>query len=88
MSLCEPNPDDIFAQLESQFSDFEELEVANDVNVQEIPDTELGIKIVEIDQKLSDMENLHRRNPNTEEARDLHSLRAALLIEQARRGQR
>lgn len=85
MSVAEPNPDDdVLAAMEAQLDD---LEVPEDIeNVQKIPSPELTMRVQHIDSKLSSMGEL--RQPRTQEGRDLHSTRAALLVELARRNMR
>lgn len=89
MALMEPasgggGDEDVLAALEASLGDVPE---PTDVeNVQEIPLLELQDRLSKIDSTLSTMGEL--RWPRTQQARDLHSTRAALLVELSRRGMR
>lgn len=76
--------DDILKQLAAQLGTLEEPEDVEDVT--KIPDPELGVRVQEIDAQLVEAGQLLQ--PTTQEARDLHSLRGALLIEMSKRGLR
>lgn len=87
-----PDPDlDLDADTAEMFANFEaELAGLDDgVNVRpvtELSDRELLERIDDIRQRLYELGEMQANNPTTDEARDLHSERAALLIEQSRRG--
>jgi hypothetical protein len=76
--------EDVLAYLEAQLSD---VEIPTDVeNVKEVSSPDLGEQLAALDRQLSQMgELLH---PRTQEGRDLHSKRAALLVEMRNRGLR
>lgn len=92
MSVLEPpsGDDDILAAL-----DFEPDETPTVVDVKALNDLELANLLEDTRQKLlgmgemmSDMESTFGTQAATPEARDLHSLRAACLVEMSERGMR
>ena len=85
MSTLEPPEDDVLAGLEAQLADIKVGEVED---VSKIPSLQLAMLVHECDQALTAMGQLLHGNPTTEEAREIHSRRAALLIEMAKRGVR
>lgn len=85
MSVIEPDDDDFFRALEEQMG---AVEVGDVLDVSKIPSPELGIMVKECDKLLADMGQLHVATPTTQSAREVHSKRAALLIEMAKRGLR
>lgn len=90
MSLLEPDDDPetraFFAALEQQMGDVEEPDDVVDVTT--LPSHQLSVLVHEFDRRLSEMGELHAAAPKTEAARQLHSRRAALLVELSRRGLR
>lgn len=84
MSVAEPNDSDILAALEESLGEVPE---PTDIeNVQKIPLLELQHRLSSADQTLSSMGEL--MTPHSQEGRDLHSIRVAILVELSRRGMR
>lgn len=88
--VLEPSDDDILAGL-----DFEPAEDPTAVDVTVLNNLELSNLLEDTRQKLldkgemlSDLESTFGTAPGSPEARDLHSLRAACLVEMAKRGMR
>lgn len=74
------NENDLFAAFEAQCADIE----VNDVeDVSKLSDFELLDRYAKIDEELKAMDQLH--HPRSQEARELHSVRAAIRIEQLKR---
>lgn len=84
MSTLEPDPDDVIARLEAEFTTDIDTSDVEDVTKLEPGALLRQFALVEI--KLRDIgEMMH---PHTDEGRDLHSRRAAYLVEMRRRGLR
>lgn len=84
LSLAEPD-DELFKRFEAQL----DTDIPTDVvDVTTIPDVDLVNRLHELDAELDKSGELMALNPRTQEARDLHSLRAAVLVEMKRRGLR
>lgn len=89
--VLEPNDDDILAAL-----DFEpEDPTPTVVDVKALSNLELSNlledtrqKLLEMGEMLSDMESTFGTEAGSPEARDLHSIRAACLVEMSERGMR
>jgi hypothetical protein len=71
------NLEDLFAQL-----DIEEPEVEDLTKRQSL---DLATELKELDHQLGEMGELHSKAPSTQEARDLHSRRGAIVIELKKR---
>lgn len=80
MAMAEDDPNAILADLESQFEDIEEPWAES---VRDFSDLELSGRFNEVRSRLIELNEM--QDPRTEEGRELHSLRAAYLIEMARR---
>lgn len=90
MTLNPDDPDAVLAEMEKQFEDFEIsadiLDPSKDpTNVQTLSDAELSEAFNIVRDKLIAMNEM-LGEPRTQEGRELHSQRAAYLIEMQRRG--
>jgi len=73
-------PDDPFDQIIAGIDLSEPTDV---VDVSTLSDPEISFEIAKLNNLLIDMGQV--RYPHTQEARDIHSMRNALIVEQARR---
>lgn len=82
---------DVLAELEAQFErDGEEDEHADTldiINFRDLSDYELSCRYNDYRDRLLEMHEMDALNPTSEEARELHSLRAAAILEQRRRAE-
>lgn len=83
-SLATTPEDDILARLDAEFSDMPEPDDVEDLTL--LSDLELTTRFNALRGEMLG-KNMYDSNPATQEGRDQHSLRAALLIEMRRRGQ-
>lgn len=72
--------DELFAAFEAQFED---VTVEGVEDISKLSDFELLDRYAKIDEQLKAMDQLH--HPRSQEARELHSVRAAIRIEQLKR---
>jgi hypothetical protein len=79
--ISDPDPEDIFAQMAGQLAD---ISVPDEQKVTDMATLQLADRLSEIDHELVDRKEL--LNPTTQEARDLHSLRGAIIVEMKKRG--
>lgn len=77
------NEDD-FESIARQLADLEEPSDVEDVS--RVGIEQLGIRLAGLDRQLADMGEL--REPKTDEGRQLHSLRAAYLVQMAKKNLR
>jgi hypothetical protein len=88
----EPDDRDVLAAMEAEFTD---PVVVEGVDVSALSDLDLRNlfddtreKLYELEQMYSDLKNTFGTKDSTAEARELHSVRAACLVEMSRRGMR
>lgn len=74
---------DMFAQFEAQF---DEPDLEDAIDLSKLTDLEISTMFSDVRRDLLASEQM--MNPTTERGRELHSQRAALLIEMSRRGMR
>lgn len=93
MTMTPDDDADILAALEKQFD--EPAPDPEGVNLTELSDIALRDlfddtreKLLAMGEMLSDLQNAFGTKDSTPEARDLHSIRAACLIEMSKRGMR
>lgn len=85
MSTREPDDEDVLAGLEEQLADLV-LDPGDTTNVRELSPKDLLARFAAVERKLREMAEL--MVPRTQEGRDLHSQRAAYLVELRRRKMR
>lgn len=85
MSTLEPDPDDVIARLEAEFTG-NELDTSDVEDVTKLEPGALLRQFALVERQLRDIGQM--MHPTDDEGRDLHSRRAAYLIEMRRRGLR
>lgn len=85
MSTLEPDPDDVIARLEAEFTGAE-IDTSDVEDVTKLEGGALLRQFAETERELRGLSEM--MHPHTDEGRALHSKRAAYLIEMRRRGMR